>query len=314
MKFYPYTIPAMSALSGRSLAMYVGLCAVWGTTWLVIKIGLEDLPPLWFGGIRMALACALIAPFAFARRPRKDARESWRPILWSGFLQIGVNYACVFVAEQWIESGLAAVLFATFPIFIGLFAHFMLPDEPVTGRAALSAGLGLLGVAVIEAPAVASLFSSQTRLRFAGTALMLLASLVAAYANVFNKKHLPKVPPAWNVWLQTLAGSALLLLLAAVFEPGAPMRWTPTSMGALAYLAILGTALPFAGLFWLIHRVPMSVIGTIPVVDTVIAVALGSVVLGESFSPRILAGGALILVGVLLAAAPVRAATAPESC
>jgi drug/metabolite transporter (DMT)-like permease len=169
-------------------------------------------------------------------------------------------------------------------------------------------------VAVIEAPAVASLFSSQTRLRFAGTALMLLASLVAAYANVFNKKHLPKVPPAWNVWLQTLSGSALLLLLAAVFEPGAPMRWTPASMGALAYLAIFGTALPFAGLFWLIHRVPMSVIGTIPVVDTVIAVALGSVVLGESFSARILAGGALILVGVLLAAAPVRAATAPESC
>jgi drug/metabolite transporter (DMT)-like permease len=293
--------------------MYSALCAVWGTTWLVIKIGLADLPPLWFGGIRMALACALIAPFAFARSARKGARATWRPIVWSGFLQIGVNYACVFVAEQWIESGLAAMLFATFPLFIGLFAHFMLPDEPLTRRTVLSAGLGILGVAVIEAPAVASLFSSQTRLRVAGSALILLASLVAAYANVFNKKHLPDVPPAWNVWLQTLAGSTLLLLLAAVFEPGAPLRWTPASTGALFYLAVFGTALPFAGLFWLIHRVPMSVIGTIPVVDTVIAVVLGGLVLGESFSPRILGGAVLILVGVLLAAAPRRGrAPAPD--
>jgi drug/metabolite transporter (DMT)-like permease len=293
----------MSALSGRRLAMYVALCAVWGSTWLVIKIGLEDLPPLWFGGMRMALACALIAPFAFARRTREGARGKGRRILWSGLLQIGVNYACIFVAEQWIESGLAAVLFATFPIFAGLFAHFMLPDEPVTRRTAASAALGLSGVAVIEAPALATLFSRETRPLLAGGALVLLASLVAAYANVYNKKHLPTVPPAWNVWLQTLAGSALLLALAAVFEPGAPIRWTPSSAGALVYLAVLGTALPFAGLFWLLYRVPVSVIGTIPVVDTVIAVALGSLILGETFSPRVLADAGLILVAVLLAAA-----------
>lgn len=287
--------------------MYAALCAVWGTTWLVIKIGLEDLPPLWFGGIRMALACALIAPFAFAQTSTRGARGPRGPILWSGILQIGVNYACVFVAEQWIESGLAAVLFATFPIFIGLFAHFMLPGEPVTRRTAMSAALGLLGVAVIEAPALANLFSGQTRLRVAGSALVLLASLTAAYANIFNKKHLPNVPPVWNVWLQTLAGSALLLALAAIFEPGASLRWTPSSAGALVYLAVFGTALPFAGLFWLIHRVPVSVIGMIPVIDTVIAVALGNLVLGETFSLRVLAGAALILVAVLLAAARSRA-------
>ena len=109
------------------------------------------------------------------------------------------------------------------------------------------------------------------------------------------------MPPVWNVWLQTLAGSALLLALAAAFEPGAVMRWTPSSVGALVYLALFGTALPFAGLFWLLHRVPVSVIGTIPIVDTVIAVVLGSLVLGESLSPRVLAGAALILVAVLLA-------------
>jgi drug/metabolite transporter (DMT)-like permease len=298
----------MSALAGRRLTMYVFLCAVWGSTWLVIKVGLRDLPPLWFGGLRMALACALIAPFALARRGHAAARGRSVRIFWSGTLQIGVNYACIFLAEERIESGLAAVLFATFPLFAGLFAHGMLPDEPITPRTAGSAALGLLGVAVIEAPALLTLFSAPARSLLEGSALILISSIVAAYANVYNKKYLKNVPPGWNVWLQTLAGSAFLLVFAVVLEPSARLHWTPRSIGALVYLAVLGTALPFAGLFWLLTRVPVSVIGTIPIVDTVIAVALGSLILGESFSPRVLFGAGLILFAVLLAVAPRRRA------
>jgi drug/metabolite transporter (DMT)-like permease len=291
----------MSALSGRRLAMYVGLCAIWGSTWLVIKIGLRDLPPLWFGGIRMALACALLAPFALAKTDRAQVRGATGRLLWAGLLQIGVNYAGIFVGEQWIESGLTAVLFATFPLWAGLFAHFMLPDEPLTRRVASSAALGLIGVAIIEAPSLLRLASGATGQRALGSGLVLFSALVAAYSNVYVKKRLASVPAVWTTWLQLLSGSSLLLALAAVFEPGASLRWTPSAVGSLLYLSILGTALPFAGLFWLLKRVPMSVIGTIPVVDTVIAVALGNLILRESFSPRILGGAALILVAVLLA-------------
>ena len=119
---------------------------------------------------------------------------------------------------------------------------------------------------------------------------------------MINKKHLGAVSPFINVWGQTLVGSAFLLAASFLFERGAPVRWTPSSAGALAYLAVIGTALPFVGLFWLIRRVPVSVIGTIPVVDTVIAVVLGNLILGETFSPRVLLGGAFILLGVLLVA------------
>ena len=300
----------VAALRGRSLAMYVFLCAVWGSTWLVIKVGLRDLPPLWFGGLRMALACALIAPFALGRGGRATARGRTARIFWSGALQIGVNYACIFLAEERIDSGLSAVLFATFPLFAALFAHAMLPDEPLTARIAVSAGLGLAGVAVIEAPALLTLFSAPARSLLEGSGLVLVSSVVAAYANVYNKKKLSGVAPDWNTWLQTLSGSALLLLLAVAFEPAARLVWTPRSVFALLYLAILGTALPFAGLFWLLGRVPVSVIGTIPIVDTVIAVVLGSLILGESFSPRVLLGAGLILLAVLLAAVPLKAAEA----
>ena len=101
-----------------------------------------------------------------------------------------------------------------------------------------------------------------------------------------------------------------ILLLAAAFERGEPLRWTPSSVASLLYLSIFGTALPFVGLFWLLRRVPVAIIGTIPIVDTVIAVALGSLILGESFSPRVLIGAGLILLAVLLAAVPSRGSSA----
>jgi drug/metabolite transporter (DMT)-like permease len=299
-------MPPVTALRGKTLLMYLGLCAVWGSTWLVIKIGLRDLPPLRFAGMRMALACVLLTPFAAAHRGPRASASQRRWIVWSGFLQIGVSYACIFLASQWIPSGLTALLFATFPIFVAIFAHVMLPQERLTPRTAASAGLGLTGVAIIEGPAAVRAFSGQARSLLVGISLVLVSALVSGYANVVNKKHIAGVPAPRNVWGQTLVGSAVLLSAAALFERGAPARWTPESTGALVYLAIIGTALPFVGLFWLIHRVPVAVVGTIPVVDTVIAVCLGSLVLGETLSPRVLAAGVLILAGVLLAALPRR--------
>ena len=301
----------MSALSGRRLAMYVFLCAVWGSTWLAIKIGLRDLPPLRFAGVRMALACLFLTPFAAwksgpAVAPGlRAADRAW--VAWSGFLQIGVAYACIFLAEQRIDSGLSALLFATFPIFVGVFGHLHLPDEPFTRRAMLSALLGLAGVAVVQGrDLLDAVAKAESRSLAVGGALILASAASAAYANIINKKHLPRVSPLRNVWGQTLAGSSALLLAAALFERGAPSRWTPPAIGAVLYLAIIGTALPFVGLFWLLRRVPVAVIGTIPVVDTVIAIVLGNLVLGETVSPRIVGGGALILGGVLLAAIPGR--------
>ncbi len=297
----------MSALSGRKLALYIALCAVWGSTWLVIKIGLRDLPPLTFAGVRMALACVILTPLAFRRGAARVPSGLRRWIAVAGLLQIGICYACVFLAEQWIDSGLTAMLFATFPIFAGLFAHALLPDEPLTRRIALSGALGLLGVAVIEGSAALASLSAPTGRVAVGGALCIVAAAAGAFANVLNKKNLGGVAPLVNVWGQTLAGAVLLLALAAGFERGAPARWTPSALASLGYLTVIGTALPFVGLFWLIPRVPVAVIGMIPVVDTVIAVLLGNLVLGEVLSLRVIAGGAFILLGVLLAATPARA-------
>jgi len=301
---------AVSLLRGRVLAVYCFLCAIWGSTWLVIKIGLQYLPPLSFAGLRMALACLLLAPFAFRRGARRPTGRETGFVVLAGFLQIGVAYALIFVAQQWIESGLSALLFATFPLWVGLLAHFFLENEPLTARTLAAAALGLAGVALIEGPTVLRAFEAEPSGLVRGGALVVASAVVAAVANIINKKQLDRVEPVRNVWGETLVGSAFLLAMAALLEQGAPARWTLQALGALAYLTVFGTALTFVGLFWLIKRVPVSIIGTIPLVDTLIAVVLGAIVLGEKLPARTLAGGALILTGVFLTARGTRAEAA----
>jgi drug/metabolite transporter (DMT)-like permease len=287
-------------LSGRVLAVYSFCCVVWGSTWLVIKIGLEDLPPFHFAAIRMAVACLLMAPFAFRPGVPRPSRAENLLIGVCGMLQIGVAYALVFAAEERIDSGLAAILFCTFPIWVGLLGHFLLPDEPLTARTIAAAFLGLAGVATIEAPAILGAFETGPGPLLFGGLCVLGSSVAAAVANVLNKKWFAGVSPERNVWGQTLSGTALLALLALQFEKGARLEWTERAILSVSYLALVGTSMAFAGLFWLIPRVPVSVIGTIPLVDTVIAAALGAAVLGERLPVRVVVGTLGILGGVAL--------------
>ncbi|MGH9440784.1 MAG: DMT family transporter [Thermoanaerobaculia bacterium] len=286
-------------MRGRLLLLYSLCCLIWGSTWLVIKIGLSDFPPFEFAALRMGIACVVLAPIAFRRGlPPLPLRE-WGAVAFSGFLQIGLSYAFVFAAEAKIDSGLTAILFSSFPIWVGLFAHAMLPGEPLT-RAQLTAALfGLLGVAVLELPVLTGLFRGGG---IGWAAFFPVASaLTSALSNVWIKRHLGRVSPAVNLWGQTLVGSLFLFSLSLLLEGNARVVWSPKAIGALLYLSIPGTVIAFLALLWLIPRVPMATIGVIPLIDTLIAVLLGILVLGEPFGWRIFAGGAMILGGAALA-------------
>ncbi len=297
-------------MNARTRAAYLGCCVLWGSTWSVIKLGLRDLPPLFFAGSRMMLAALVLLPFALRAGLRRQARPAigWMALV--GLLQIGVPYALLFAGQQWVPSGLAAVLFATFPVWLVLVASLLLHDEPLTPRKILAALLGIAGVALLELPALRG--QALSRLAALGGGLVLAASVTIAFANVLVRKKLGAYPPIVIAFVQVFAGALLLATLSSALERGRPIAFTALSVFALVYLAVLGTAVTYLFLFWLIPRVPMSAIGAIPLLDTSVAVILGAAILGERLGWPLLAGGALVLGGAALAnQAP--AEPAPES-
>jgi drug/metabolite transporter (DMT)-like permease len=281
---------------GRIAIVYALCCAIWGSTWAVIKVGLADVPPLRFAAVRMLLACSVLTPLLWRERKRWPNRREWRDIALIGFAQIGVSYGCIFVAEQRLSSGLTAVLFATFPVWTGLLAHFALPDEPLTPLRLGAALLALGGAVVVESPTLGSWRAAASPIAL----LPLAGALSSAFGNVWLKKRIGHVSGPVNLWGQTLVGGGVLLVASLAAEHGAALVWTPRAVAALAYLTLFGTVATFLALFWLIPRVSMVAVGVIPIVDTLFAVCLGIGLLGEPMTSLIAIGAVLILGAALL--------------
>jgi drug/metabolite transporter (DMT)-like permease len=286
-------------VNARVRLAWVACCVLWGSTWSFIKLGLHDLPPLHFAALRMTLAAAVLVPFAVrAGLVRTDRRELTR-VAAVGLIQIGLPYALLFAAQQWVASGLAAILFATFPIWLLLLARALLPGQPLSPAKLVAAALGIAGVAVLQLP---TLRMAGTGSRAAlGGSLIVAAAVLVALANVLVRRGFEAVPPVVLTFVQVLAGAALLATLAGTLEAGRSAAVTPRAGAAVVYLAVLGTAVPYLLLFWLLPRVPVAAIGAIPLVDTTIAVCIGSLLLREPIGWHLLAGGSLVLLAAALA-------------
>jgi drug/metabolite transporter (DMT)-like permease len=300
-------------MNRRAVLLYILCCAVWGSTWLVIKVGLQDLPPFLFGGVRMLIASLVLLPVAW-RSWRRLSSSEWGWIATAGVLQFGFSYACVFAAERFISSSLAATLFCSYPIWAIGLAHFLVPGERASALHAGSALLGIGGILILETPLLGPL--SPGRDISVAMLLPVGSSISSALAGVLQKKHLGSVPLSLSLGTQTAIGSAVLLMLHVALGGQQSASWTPRAVAALFYLAIPGTAIAFLALFWLLHRVSMALISAIPLIDTVVAIALGALILGEAVDWRLGFGGALVLAGAALASrirlAPVDLSIAAE--
>src|SRR3712207_3583293 len=129
--------------------VFLLLCCIWGSTWMFIKLGLRDLPPISFAAARFLLATAILWAIVAARGSRLPSGREWLLLAQTGVLAFGLNYGLLFWGEQHISSGLAALLQATIPVFGMLLAHPYLPGERLNARKLAGALLGVGGVGVI---------------------------------------------------------------------------------------------------------------------------------------------------------------------
>jgi drug/metabolite transporter (DMT)-like permease len=280
----------------KARLVWLILCGIWGSTWLFIKLGLADLPPLTFAGIRFVIACVIlfvIIRLRDVRLPR--ARADWILLSISGILSFGLNYGLVFWGEQYISSGLAALLQATLPAFGLVFAHLYLPGERLSWAKIGGVVLGVCGVGVV--------FSNQLaiagRQALAGCVALILSAIFAAYSNVLVKKYGKHLDPAIFAAGQMFFGLLLLLGVGISLE-GNPLRfhWTPIALLSLLYLAVIGSVIAFLLYYWLVLNMDVTKSMMIALVTPVVAVLLGMIVLDEQIGWRTLAGGAMIMSGI----------------
>lgn len=282
----------------KVLLVWVVVCFIWSTVWLFIKVGLQDLPPVSFAGIRLVVAVLVLLPVLVLRRTAlpRGARDLGL-IASTGLLLLGLNYGLLYWGAQYISSGLTAVLQAATPAFGLAFAHYLLPGERITLLKLCALALGVAGVAVI--------FSNQLRVAgwwaFAGCAAVVAGAVCVAFAYVLVKARGNHLHPTTLMAGQMLC--ALVPLVAYGFvKEGNPLalRWTPTAVFSLLYLALAGSVAAFWLNYWLLRRMEATKVMLMAVVEPLIAVLLGAAVLGESVDVRTLVGGVCILLSVAL--------------
>ena len=295
-------------VGGGSLVL---MTAIWGTTWAAIRVGLGGIPPFTGVALRFGIAGVLLWGLALALRLRGERlRVPWGLLAVHTTCTFCLSYGVVYWSEQWLPSGLSAVLFATFPLFVAVLAHFALPGERLGVGSALGVLVGFLGVAVI--------FSEDFR-RLGGpgvglaAGVMLLSPLASAVGNVAVKKWGKTVHPV-PLNAGAMVTTALVMGAVATFaERGRAVHLGGASIVALLYLALFGSAVAFSLYFWLLQHMSATRLSLIAYAIPVVAVAVGAIFLDEPVTVRVLVGGALVVAGVAWAARPVRRSGAAPS-
>jgi len=275
--------------------LYGCLIAIWSSTWVAIKIGLEDLPPLLGAGIRFGLAGLglLLIARVMGRPLRTDARLA--AVL--ALLPFAAAYGLIYWGEQYVPSGLAAVLFGVMPLYSAVLAALLLAGEPLRPRLLGGIAVALIGLSVAFGE---TLELGHSRYALAAAIACAAAPLASACGNVAIKRDGGALDAVvLNGWAM-LAGGALLLAVSALSEAW-EVTWSARAVGSIAYLAVIGSAVPFVTLTILLRELPAVTMSYITLVLPFGALAFGAALYDEPVTLPAVAGAALVACGLLVA-------------
>jgi drug/metabolite transporter (DMT)-like permease len=306
------SVPEDPRLRLRIVAAFAAIYLVWGSTFLAIRLGVRELPPLLFAGGRFLLAGLLLTLLArwFGDRWPKGARE-WRYMLLFSLLMIAVSNGTSSVALQHIPSNEGALLAAGSALWIAFFASLGPQGHRLSPVAIVGLLLGLLGVVLVVWPSARAgdaAAAEELAGHFGWQSLVLLGSLSWSIGTVlYRNARLGIGPFAFNAVLM-LAGGGWLVLAGTVHGELPRWHWHPGGLLALVYLAVFGSALAYTAYSWLLQHSSAARVGTFAFVNPAVAAVLGWVVLGERLSATQLAGMAIVLFAVALVTLPNRLA------
>jgi drug/metabolite transporter (DMT)-like permease len=276
--------------------MYGLLVLIWSSTWVAIKIGLEDCPPLLGAGVRFTLAGLVL--LAVAAVQRRSLRTDWLLGAVLAIAPFAFAYGLVYWGEQYVPSGLAAVLFGILPLYTALLGSVLLHDEPL--RAALLFGV-LVGIAGLSLAFLESVELGSADRAALGASALALAPLGAAIGGIAQKRRAgERDAVVLNGWAM-LVGGLLLLPVSALSDDWGDFVWSAESVGSILYLALFGSAVAFVTLTVLLRHISALATSFLAMLLPFGALVFGALLYDESITPRAVGGAALVAAGLGIA-------------
>jgi len=276
---------------------WVTICVVWGTTYLAIRVALETVPVFLVAGLRWMVAGVALTLFALLTGRRLPGPRAWGSLALLGFLMNVVGNGFVVWAEQYVASGLTAVVVASVPFWsVGIEA--LLPGgERLKWATAAGLAVGFAGIVVLVFPEI-SIGGSEGRAVFWGVMALQVACLGWAIGTSYTKRHASSADALTASAVQMLFSGTMLLGLASVSGEWTALHFTARSLSAMIYLTLAGSTLAYTAYVYAVSHLPISTVSLYAYVNPLIAVVLGSLLLGEPFSIRIVVAAALVLAGI----------------
>jgi drug/metabolite transporter (DMT)-like permease len=279
----------------RMILAFFAIYVLWGTTFLAIRIAVEELPPLFAAGTRFFIAGAVLYAFMRFKGEAAPTFRQWRSLTIMALLMFVAEYGPLFWAEKYVPSGVVSVLAATLPILTMILEMLILRQQGMSPMLAVSILLGFAGVAVLLLP------GSRQHLALVPCLAILAGATTWSLGSVLARSmELPKSRPTTAGAAMILGGGMLLALSAGFGEMHPFPHITMRAVWAVLYLVVFGSLLAFTAYVWLLAHMPATRVSSHAYVNPIVAVALGYFAAGEIITWRMVAGTVLVLISVFL--------------
>ncbi len=277
--------------------VFVGMCLIWGSTFVALKTGLKGTPPLLGVALRHLLASLLLFLIIYWRRlPIPFDRLARRQYIIVGLLNFSLSYSLTYYGTQYIYSNVSALLWASIPITTAIAAHFALQNERLTVMKGLGILVGFGGVALIFLGY--GLGASENLVL--GMFLVMGAVLAGTWPSVYLKRRPARANPIVLTAVTTGIGGLATLLGSLVLESPSRMVWSALNIGIILYLAVFGTVLAWVSFFYLLQHLEVVKLSFVGFIAPVIALFMGMIVLGELLPSTVFLGAFLVLFGIFI--------------
>ena len=281
---------------GLAYIAFVTVCIVWGTTYLGIHVALETVPVLLVAGLRWMFAGVVMSALMLATGRGLPKPRLWGPLALLGFLMNIVGNGFVVYAQQFVASGLTAVLIATTPFWSALIERLLPNGERFSKRSLSGLALGFSGIVVLVWPELTN-GGAGGRQFVIGVIAIQLACVGWVVGTSYARRHELGDNPFRSTALQMVFSGIMLLIAATAHGDWAHVSFTPRTIAAMLYLSIAGSLVAYSAYIYAIQHLPLQLVSLYAYINPMIAVGLGTLLLNEPLSARVIVAALLVFAG-----------------